>query len=285
MAKSGNQPWRIDWSGVPVLSGLTMVIGLDVSHDKKMPNAVGDVKQDGRVSTVGFCASYNQDFSTYNSFVSFQPLGQEYVAASKDLMIASLKAYHGYNKAYPANILVFRDGVGNSQIETFVRKEIALYEAAFKDLGLEGKVKLTVLTVQKRLSTRLYAQCEKYKGSPCSIDARCDGSQPFHSPAPGTVVDKDIVHPGMRDFFLVSSLAPKTATAKPTRYIVVRDDLKCSDDLLHSLTNQLCWMYYGWLGPIRVPAPCMYGHKLAYLFGKHVCGLPHESLRNLLFYL
>jgi len=124
MAKSGNQPWRIDWSGVPVLSGLTMVIGLDVSHDKKMPNAVGDVKQDGRVSTVGFCASYNQDFSTYNSFVSFQPLGQEYVAASKDLMIASLRCFHQVNKAYPANILVFRDGVGNSQIDTFVRKEL-----------------------------------------------------------------------------------------------------------------------------------------------------------------
>lgn len=265
-----------------------MVVGLDVSHDKKMSNAMGDLKQDGRVSTVGFCASYDKDFTAYNSFVSFQPAGQEYVAASKDLMLACLKSYHQVNKAYPSNILVFRDGVGNSQIESFVRKEIALYEAAFKELGVHDTVKLTVITVQKRISTRLYAVCEKYSSQghrQCSTDAKCNGQNPHHSPAPGTVVDKDIVHPGMRDFFMVSSGAPKSATARPTRYIVVRDDLKCSDGLLHRVTNQLCWMYYGWSGPIRVPAPCMYGHKLAYLFGKHLSCVPHEQLRNLLFYL
>ena len=36
------------------------------------------------------------------------------------------------------------------------------------------------------------------------------------------------------------------------------------------LTYKLTHLYYNWPGTIRVPAPCMYAHKLADLLGAHL---------------
>jgi len=38
-------------------------------------------------------------------------------------------------------------------------------------------------------------------------------------------------------------------------------------------------------GTIRVPAPCQYAHKLAFLTGQYLQGDPAEELCNRLFYL
>jgi len=99
------------------------------------------------------------------------------------------------------------------------------------------------------------------------------------------VVDTTVVNPMFSDFYLIPSIAPPNATARPTRFIVVRDDLNFTSDDLEILTNQLCYMYYNWPGPIRVPACVMYAHKISYLFGKHVNGEPSSGLNGKLFYL
>mmetsp|Transcript_6061 Transcript_6061/g.775 ORF Transcript_6061/g.775 Transcript_6061/m.775 type:complete len:93 (+) Transcript_6061:2111-2389(+) len=39
---------------------------------------------------------------------------------------------------------------------------------------------------------------------------------------------------------------------------------------LMQLTYKLCFMYYNWTGAIKVPAPTMMAHKLAYLVGSSV---------------
>jgi len=35
---------------------------------------------------------------------------------------------------------------------------------------------------------------------------------------------------------------------------------------LQQLVFALCHYYFNWAGPIKVPAPCMYAHKIADLF-------------------
>merc|ERR1712146_864668 len=91
------------------------------------------------------------------------------------------------------------------------------------------------------------------------------GGGGFESPAAGTIVDDRITSNLLSDFFLIPSVAPPKATARPTRFIVLRDDLKLSADQVQGLTNQMCYMYYNWPGPIRVPACVMYAQKCAYL--------------------
>ena len=39
-------------------------------------------------------------------------------------------------------------------------------------------------------------------------------------------------------------------------------------DHIQALTYKLTHLYYNWPGTVRVPAPCQYAHKLAFLVGK-----------------
>ena len=44
-------------------------------------------------------------------------------------------------------------------------------------------------------------------------------------------------------------------------------------------------MYYNWQGIIRVPAPCQYAHKLAFLMGQSIHKEPNTRLDDLLYCL
>ena len=51
------------------------------------------------------------------------------------------------------------------------------------------------------------------------------------------------------------------------------------------LTFKLCHLYWNWPGTIRVPAPCKYAHRLAFLAGQVLQHEPHARLCNKLFFL
>lgn len=51
------------------------------------------------------------------------------------------------------------------------------------------------------------------------------------------------------------------------------------------LAYKLTHMYYNWPGTIRVPAPCQYAHKLAFLVGQSLHNDPSLKLSDRLFFL
>lgn len=51
------------------------------------------------------------------------------------------------------------------------------------------------------------------------------------------------------------------------------------------LTFKMCHLYWNWPGTIRVPAPCKYAHKLAYLSGQYLHSEPAIQLSDKLFFL
>lgn len=61
----------------------------------------------------------------------------------------------------------------------------------------------------------------------CALDG-CDGSVDWHSPPCGTVVDGGVtsVFHRLAEFYVVPTKPPAGATAMPTRYVVVKDDLQ-----------------------------------------------------------
>lgn len=59
--------------------------------------------------------------------------------------------------------------------------------------------------------------------------------------------------------------------------IVLNDDAPLSFQLTH--------MYFNWPGTVRVPAPCQYAHKLAYLVGENLHASPLPCLDTHLYYL
>ena len=133
------------------------------------------------------------------------------------------------------------------------------------------------LVVKKRINTRLFADLGGSSGGSGT------GGQ-FENPPPGTVVDKGCTTAADFDFFLVSQFV-RQGTVMPTHYHVVYDTSKLDPIQIQLLTFKLTHLYYNWPGTIRVPAPCQYAHKIAFLIGQSVQTEPSVELADKLYYL
>lgn len=117
------------------------------------------------------------------------------------------------------------------------------------------------------------------------------------------------------------SQAVRFGCVAPTHYNVVFDNSGLKPDHMQRLTYKLCHMYYNWQvitnedhyisitlllivynnvsshiffvfllffnlkGIVRVPAPCQYAHKLAFLVGQSIHKEPNMNLDDFLYYL
>lgn len=100
-----------------------------------------------------------------------------------------LDAFHAKNQdRFPKHIILFRDGVSDSQFDVVRRHELgALFEVC-KRKGYQNKPKVTFIVVQKRHQTRF---------RPLNSDRNI---------TPGTIVDSHIVHPIDFDYYLCSHM-------------------------------------------------------------------------------
>lgn len=64
------------------------------------------------------------------------------------------------------------------------------------------------------------------------------------------------------DFFMMPSGATQGCVL-PTHFHVSLNESTLTRIELQQLTYGLCHFYYNWAGPIKVPAPCQYAHKIA----------------------
>ncbi|NP_001306825.1 piwi-like protein 3 [Bos taurus] len=254
--KLGGALWKVD-------IGLqnAMFIGIDCFHDIERR----------RKSVAGFVASIDPDLTRWFSQCIIQESGQELVKGLTTCLYTALKLWSEQNSSPPRSIIVYRDGVGDGQLQALIDQEVKQMESYLENSYRGQKVRLTFIVVKKRINTRFFI--EK------------DGGR-LNNPSPGTVIDLKVTRTEWYDFFIVSqSVREGTGTVTPTHYNVIHDTLYLSPDAVQGLTYRLCHMYYNFSGIIRVPAPCHYAHKLAYLVGQSLHQQPHESLSKSLFYL
>ncbi|KAJ6648719.1 Protein argonaute-3 [Pseudolycoriella hygida] len=235
-----------------------MICGIDTYHDsKKKDNSVG-----------GFVASLNASYTEWYSRAIIQSQKEELVNGLSQSLVASLDEYKRRNNVLPEKIIIFRDGVGDGQLKMVKEYELQqlIQASALKHPGY--KPQFTIIIVQKRINTRLFA-------------TRANG---VDNPAPGCIIDHTITRRFLYDFFLVPQNV-RQGTVSPTHYIVLHDDNNFSPDVLQRLSFKMCFMYYNWPGTVRVPACCQYAHKLAFLVGQSVKKQPADILSTKLYYL
>ncbi|XP_043262895.1 piwi-like protein Ago3 [Colletes gigas] len=237
-----------------------MICGIDVYH--------AGVGQQMKGSVAGFVASLDRLLTTWHSKICLQGRNQELVDMLQICLISAIKAYYKHNKRYPDRIIVYRDGVGDGQLETVTKYEVKQLLATFKNIESSYQPTLTVIVVQKRINTRIFAKSQ----------------QGLINPPPGTIVDSNITRSDLYDFFLVSQNI-RMGTVSPTHYIVIYDNKNMKAEHIQRLTYKLCHLYYNWPGTIKVPAPCQYAHKLVSLVGQNLQLEPHQSLFDTLYYL
>ncbi|XP_075754569.1 piwi-like protein 1 isoform X2 [Pelodiscus sinensis] len=251
--KMGGELWSVQ---IPLKQ--VMIVGIDCYHDTAA----------GRRSIAGFVASLNQGMTRWFSRCVFQDRGQELVDGLKVCLQAALRAWFSFNNHMPSRIIVYRDGVGDGQLKTLVNYEVPQFLECLKSVGKDYNPRLSVIVVKKRLNTRFFAHM---------------GGR-LQNPPPGTVIDVEVTRPEWYDFFIVSQ-SVRNGSVSPTHYNVIYDNSALKPDHMQRLTYKLCHMYYNWPGIIRVPAPCQYAHKLAFLVGQSIHREPNLSLSDRLFYL
>ncbi|KAG9488574.1 hypothetical protein GDO78_004885 [Eleutherodactylus coqui] len=250
--KLGGELWSVD---IPLKS--MMVIGMDVYHDPSR----------GLRSVTGFVASMNHCLTRWYSRVVFQLPHQEIMDGLKLCLVNALQKFHEVNHTLPEKIVVYRDGVSDSQLNIVQNYEIPQLQTCFSTFE-NYSPRMVVIVVQKRVSTNMY----------------CSSTGEFVTPAPGTVLDHTVTSRDRVDFFLLSHHV-RQGCGIPTHYVCVLNTPKLSPDHLQRLTFKLCHMYWNWPGTIRVPAPCKYAHKLAFLSGQFLHHEPSIQLCDKLFFL
>ena len=255
--KLGGELWALD---IP-LRGL-MVCGIDVYHD---PSARGN-------SVAAFVASLNKFASRWYSKAILQKPHQEVIDSLKNCFIEAIKKYYEVNNALPERIVIYRDGVGDGQLRFVSEHEMPQLQSCFPMFeNIRGGPycpKFTIVIVSKRINIRFFAY----------------GQRSLDNPNPGTVLDHTVTRQFWPDFYLVSQHV-RHGTVSPTHYIVVYGHENLKPDHIQRLSYKLTHMYYNWPGTIRVPAPCQYAHKLAYLVGQSIRKEPSPQLSDRLFYL
>lgn len=255
--KLGGVAWAVN---IP-LKG-TMIVGMDSYHDKKQS-----------VSVQGVVFSLNSTFTQYYSYAPIVKGGKAELHKRLEVgFTMALKKYQEKNGDLPGRIILYRDGVGDSMLEEVKNSELhqlqltltKLYGDRINTLGFKA------IVVKKLVSSRIF---------------RKQGPQ-LRNPAPGTVLDDVITMPNFVDFFLVSQYVNQ-GTVTPTHYNMIEDknDVAIKADQVQQLTYKLTHLYFNWPGTIRVPAPCHYAHRLAYLVGQNLMEEPSPQICDRLFFL
>ncbi|CAL5096638.1 unnamed protein product [Urochloa decumbens] len=224
----------------------TIILGMDVSH--------GHPGQSDRPSIAAVVSSRHwPQISKYRASVHtqsprlemmsslFKPRGTEDDGLIKESL---LDFYTSSGKRKPDNIIIFRDGVSESQFTQVINIELDQIIEACKFLDGQWSPKFTVIVAQKNHHTKFFQT-----GSPDNVP-------------PGTVVDNVVCHPRNFDFYMCAH-AGMIGTSRPTHYHVLHDEIGFSADEMQEFVHSLSYVYQRSTTAISVVAPICYAHLAA----------------------
>jgi aubergine-like protein len=257
--KVGGTPWAVELTDAEDI----MICGVDLYHSGELlPNS------NKKKSVVGFCASLGGTHTNFYSNILAQESGTDIAETLAPSLSGALEAYKTSRGQYPKHIIVYRDGVGKTQIaEAFSNELTSMTDVVLEILEKHGAdIQLNYIITLKRITTRLLRAADN------------------QNPRPGTVVDTAITEPGKHEFYMVSH-NDNLGSAAPIKYQVLSNGSQFDADYYQMLTNRLCSAYYNWWGPIKVPAHCMYAHTLAKVTGAAGVDRERSKLKDKLYFL
>ncbi|KAK8939676.1 Protein argonaute 16 [Platanthera guangdongensis] len=225
----------------------TLIVGMTISH--------GFPRHAGLPSVAVAVGSRNWPLiSRYNASVRTQSANLEMIDSlykpfseredsgmMRDLLCEFFNSTGGRK---PAQIIIFRDGVCESQFIHVLNIELDQVIKAFQRLGEANLPKFTVIVAQKNHHTKLF-QVNSSENVP-----------------PGTVVDTAVVHPRNYDFYMCSQ-AGMIGTSRPTHYHVLLDEIGFSPDNIQNLVHSLSYVCQRSTAATSIVAPIHYARSAA----------------------
>ena len=258
-AKVGGTPWSV--MNFPFAEKPTMIVGIDVFHQAPLK----------REYLLSYCGTINRHFSRYWSTVSIHNSYEDVGFGIQEAVKSSINDFRNANRGiFPVRMIVYRDGVADSQQKVLKETEVHGFLRAFEDLyreaGMTTKPELIFVCVNKRVNAKFFSGDNLERGT-------------ISNPDPGTVVTDEIT--SGNDFYLISQKSQQ-GSVTPTHYTIIGYYITINGEYvevrgtmhnetfrkLQLLTYKLCFMYYNWSGSIKVPAPAQYASKLSTLIGE-----------------
>lgn len=250
--KLGGRNHHISPSTLGVISeGRTMVVGIDVTHP-----APGTSKNVPSIAAV--VASTDSFLSQWPAEISIQQGRKEMVSNLDGIMKSRLDQWAQKNGgSYPDNILIYRDGVSESQYEQVLELELPLIRRACEVVHGTGRqhytrMRISILIVSKRHHTRFFCAGKDNRS---------------YNPLNGTIVDRDVTQYGKWEFYLQSH-SPNQGVARPVRYMVIFDEIfqnvnmrhrfRSAADHLESITHNMCYLFGRCNKAVSVCPPVFY---------------------------
>ncbi|KAI4102713.1 MAG: hypothetical protein LQ345_007359, partial [Seirophora villosa] len=232
----------------------TMVVGVDVTHPS--PGSASNAP-----SVAGMVASVDRWLGQWPADLRIQKSRQEMVSDLDSMLKSRLHLWKtlGKHRAFPDNLLVYRDGVSEGQYATVLESELPLFRKACAELypapdTKKGLPRITIIIVGKRHHTRFYPTVEK-------------DADKSHNPSNGTVVDRGVTEACNWDFFLQSHTALQ-GTARPAHYYIVLDEIftkqkivppfQNAADVLEDLTHSMCYLFGRATKAVSICPPAYY---------------------------
>ena len=185
------------------------------------------------------------------------------------LMEKGIEEFKLEAKEFPELIIIYRDGVGESQ-QDYLR--ILELESMKKGFQRGYNPKLIFATINKKGTTRFFQKGDigmhRGKGSRGKENI---GGEGLVNPIAGTVVIDQIVSEKEFEFLLMPHYVNQ-GTGTLTHVRVLESNLaegRSSIEDFIQITNCFCYIYYNWMGPIRTPAPCAYALAAARMRAKY----------------
>ncbi|XP_058745122.1 protein argonaute 4-like [Vicia villosa] len=232
----------------------TLILGMDVSHGspgQDIPSiaAVVGSRQWPLISKYKACVrSQGSKVEMIDNL--FKPVpGPKGTTKDEGIIRELVMEFYLSSRKIPKNIIIFRDGVSESQFNQVLNIELGQIIEACKFHDESWKPKFTVIVAQKNHHTKFF--------QPRSSD---------NVPA-GTVVDNTICHPRNYDFYMCAH-AGSIGTSRPTHYHVLWDEIGFSTDDLQELVHSLSYVCQRTTTAISIVAPICYAHLAAAQVGQ-----------------
>ncbi|KAL8145998.1 hypothetical protein AgCh_003945 [Apium graveolens] len=240
-------------SSIPLISKVpTIILGMDVSHGSPGQSDVPSIAAVVSSRQWPLISKYRASVRTQSPKVEMIDSLFKKVADDKDDGIMRellLDFYTSSGKRKPDQIIIFRDGVSESQFNQVLNVELNQIIEACKFLDEKWCPKFVVIIAQKNHHTKFF--------QPASPD----------NVPPGTVIDNRICHPRNNDFYLCAQ-AGMIGTTRPTHYHVLLDEVGFSPDDLQEFVHSLSYVYQRSTTAISVVAPVCYAHLAATQMGQ-----------------
>ncbi len=220
-----------------------MIVGYDITR----------VKNGKRYS---ICTTYDINFSKFFTEFEFHEGETRNLPVNPivNLLRRCIDYFsHANNGFLPENIIIYRNGVSDKEKKMIYDSEIKPLNCLLSGESVAGagednnniiapykidyKAKLCFIVVNKRTEMKFFEK----------INDR------INNPKEGTVVDTQLTTPGDFEFYLQAQFV-NMGTATPTHYHCLFDSTGVPLEILEEVTYRLCYYYWNWPGPIRVPA-------------------------------